>query len=723
MGARLVVWLVVLVVLVVSSPVARAVDVPLEAVPLGAAADDDPVEPMVLTFAPSDPAGLAALLAAQLDAGSPEYRRWLTPEEFAARFGVPSASYDDALAWLVARGFIDVQPFRSRLAVRFRGTAGQAGRAFGAALRAYAWDGETRTAPLGDFVLPSFRGVAPVGLVGPGTFARIVPRVRAGGFTFLAPRDVFKVFALNPVYLAGVTGRGAAIAIPAASDFLIQDVNGTFRNGVPPVTVVKRFVGGSQTLQGGLAQQEVSMDVEWSTAVAPGATALAVIGGGTIDTAIPAALMDAVDGNAAPIVSVSYGVCEPQLVAPFSTMIANLFMQAAAQGQSVLVASGDTGADACGPGTTGASVDGFAASPWVTAVGGTELDPLFDANGDATGYGSERAWNDASGATGGGRSTVVVKPAWQAGPGVPPDGVRDVPDVAFVASPSRPGLAIALEGHVLVAGGTSLGAPVWAGLVALLVEQQGGRLGLLNPELYRLGAAQVAGGAAVFHDVAAGNNTFGGTLGSSAGPGYDLATGWGSFDAEALLAAFAVTPAPCTADAACDDQNPCTQDTCDGARCRSMVLADATTCGFDACSSGVCQGGVCTANGSGSCADDHACTADTCDAGTCRHTPKRGFEAGDCVLARLELPDGPCPGQHLPSRVAIPAESAGVLLSKTGDAHSARKVAGLVKHARRLLRTARRATKRDRTLSADCRATVLAGLDAAIRDTADLLGR
>src|SRR5262249_19110602 len=221
---------------------------------------------------------------------------------------------------------------------------------------------------------------------------------------------------------------------------------------------------------------------------------------------------------------------------------------AAAEGMSALVSAGDDGVADCRrpDGSLAPAVNVFAASPYVTAVGGTQLDPLFDAAGDATGYGGEAVWNDTTvmggGAGGGGRSAFFSKPSYQDLPGIPADGARGLPDVAFAARPGHPGVALVGGGLVPAfgVGGTSARAPVWAGMAALLVQKRGGRLGLLNGELYELGSEQVLGlRAPVFHDVTAGSISLPGVPGPAAGPGYDLATGWGSFDAPALLAAFA----------------------------------------------------------------------------------------------------------------------------------------------------------------------------------------
>jgi pseudomonalisin len=202
----------------------------------------------------------------------------------------------------------------------------------------------------------------------------------------------------------------------------------------------------------------------------------------------------------------------------------------------VLVAAGDDGADDCQD-RRGRSVNVLASNAHVTAVGGTALDAGFDANGDATGYVGETVWNDADGASGGGVSTLVSKPAFQSAPGVPADGFRDLPDVSLLASPSKAGYVMVADGSVVVAGGASAAAPSWAGIVALLNQTMHvDGSGPINATLYALGREQYAGsGTAVFHDVTLGSNSFGGVVGYAAGPGYDLATGLGTPDV-ALLA-------------------------------------------------------------------------------------------------------------------------------------------------------------------------------------------
>src|SRR5438445_716374 len=232
-----------------------------------------------------------------------------------------------------------------------------------------------------------------------------------------------------------------------------------------------------------------------------------------------------------PLISISLAVCSShRMLQRLARATDVLFREAAAQGQTVLVASGDTGAINCDR----READVLAASPHVTAVGGTEVDPVRDAAGNAVGYGSERAWNTGSAASGGGRATFFPRPFYQRG-----GTGRAVPDVAAPADDYPIGVGSRL---VCCIGGTSAAAPAWAGIVALLDQARGQPLGLPNPTLYRLGRLHAPGGPAVFHDVVQGSTAL--RLGAAVRPGfrahhgYDLTTGWGSPDVPALLAAL-----------------------------------------------------------------------------------------------------------------------------------------------------------------------------------------
>ncbi|MGA7380600.1 MAG: S53 family peptidase, partial [Terriglobales bacterium] len=301
-------------------------------------------------------------------------------------------------------------------------------------------------------------------------------------------------------------------------------------------------------------ESEADLDVEWSGAVARKATIKFVVSAST-NTSDGAYLSAQyiVNHNLAPVMSMSFGLCEAALGASGNSFVNSLWQQAAAQGISVFVSSGDSGAAGCDSSsvtraTQGRAVNGLCSSPYSVCVGGTQFS---DSNyslywgasnsttlGSALSYIPEAVWN-ASGAGGlwaggGGVSALYAKPAWQSGVGVPADGKRDVPDVSLSAA-VHDGYLIYMNGDDLVSGGTSAASPSFAGLMALVVEKMGARQGNANTIFYSLANDQRFGGAAVFHDVKVGNNSVPGVTGFNAVAGYDQATGLGSVDANVLV--------------------------------------------------------------------------------------------------------------------------------------------------------------------------------------------
>ena len=263
-----------------------------------------------------------------------------------------------------------------------------------------------------------------------------------------------------------------------------------------------------------------------------------------------------VNHNLAPVMSTSFGLCEASLGSSGNSFLSSLWQQAAAEGITVFVSSGDSGAAGCdsasaSTATHGRAVNGLCSTPYSVCVGGTELNDvsnptLYWASSNSAGtqasalsYIPEVVWN-ASGpgyglwASGGGASTVYAKPSWQAGTGVPADGKRDVPDVALTSA-GHDGYIIYQNGGLYVVGGTSAASPSFAGVMALVVQNTAARQGNANIAFYSLASKQRAGGASVFHDITIGNNSVPGQAGFNATAGYDQATGLGSIDGSVLV--------------------------------------------------------------------------------------------------------------------------------------------------------------------------------------------
>ena len=538
---------------------------------------DAPMERMTLMLRPQRGASerLAALLERQQDPGSREYQRWLTPQEFGREFGATRADLENAIQWLESFGFSIDEVAQARTWVNFSGTVAQVEQAFHTEIRLFEVDGRLHQSNATEIALPARIARIAHGIVSLSDFHSRPLHSRAGrpttasgeptplytGFPCahcVAPADFATVYNAGPVYDAGVTGEGVAIAIVSRTNIHTNDVP-NFRSmfGLP-ANPVRIIVNGPDP---GIAspgdEDEAELDAEWTGAVATGAEIDLVVSRDTVTTdGIYLSAQYIVDQNLAPIVNVSFGLCE-KLLQPDA--FDSLWSQAAAQGQTVLVSSGDTGAGGCESSsaktaTHGASVNGICSPAASTCVGGTEFDDTANpaaywaasndpvTKGSALTYIPEEGWNEnGSGcgalcASGGGASILYSKPPWQMGRGVPADDHRYVPDVAVETSTRVPYLAISNGNPAVTAfGGTSVSAPAFSGIMALVVAKIGARIGNANPRLYQLGAAQFGGGGPkIFHDSTSGNNSVPGANGFSCGVGYDPVTGWGSVDIAAL---------------------------------------------------------------------------------------------------------------------------------------------------------------------------------------------
>ncbi|HEX3683282.1 MAG TPA: tectonin domain-containing protein [Bryobacteraceae bacterium] len=518
-------------------------------------------------------ADLLELLTAQQRQGSALFHRWLTPAQYADRFGVSRQDVQSIAAWLRNAGFTDVEIPPSRTSVSFSGSAGQVEAAFRTSIHAYLLDGETHIANATDPSIPKALAGVVESIGGLHDFSpkpqmglrrgAAKPHYTGGdGENFLAPDDFATIYDLKSLYNGGIDGTGQKIAIVGQSDFAMADIQ-AFRTaaGLPQNNPHVVLAGKDPGTSAG-NETEADIDLEWAGAIAKNATVIYVNSGNAFDSA-----SYAIENNLAPVLSISYGACEAQFTAAEIASLTSVFEQANAQGITVITASGDAGAATCDAGATtathGLAVDMPASSPYVTGVGGT----MFSedgwgywttgnnrAGGSALSYITEMAWNDTEEvghlwSSGGGKSKLFSKPAWQTGEGVPNDGARDVPDVSLAASSEHDGYLICTQGScvngflnsgstVTVYGGTSFGSPTLAAMVALLNQWTGGSQGNINPRLYELAALS----SSAFHDIWEGNNSVPcsagstdcpqfGSMGYTAGFGYDQVTGLGSLDA------------------------------------------------------------------------------------------------------------------------------------------------------------------------------------------------
>ena len=552
---------------------------------------------MFFTPSPSQQAELSQLLSEQQDRSSPNYHRWIAPPEFGIRFGLSQNDLAKVTSWLESRGFaVQVVP-ASRNAVSFSGSAGQVAAGFQTSIHHYVRNGEEHYANASEPSIPVALAGIVSGFVGLNDFrprpnmvrrttSRPTPSFDDGaGDHFLAPADFGMIYGVQPLYSRGIDGTGQTIAIVGQSDVQLSDIH-QFRSlmGLPAKDPQVVLVPGSTDpgmVDGYL--QEADLDLEWAGAVARNATLIYVNSKNAWDS-----LQYAVTSDLAPVISVSYATCEPEFSASDVQFFASLGQQANVQGQTIVASSGDSGAAGCDAlfepqANQGPAVSMPASLPYATAVGGTEFNEGSGsywntanntANGSALSYIPEVTWNDTTAgsgiqAAGGGPSALFTKPLWQSGAGVPNDGVRDVPDVSLSASADHDAYLICDEtfdsstktftpvcpngsfGGFDAVGGTSASTPSFAGIVALLDQSMNSPQGNINYILYSLASRSPN----PLHDISSGSNAVpcqtippspgcpasgsgAGLIGYSAGLGYDMATGLGSVDANALTSAW-----------------------------------------------------------------------------------------------------------------------------------------------------------------------------------------
>ena len=523
---------------------------------------------LLLNSSPAQQADLNDLVAAQQDPYSQLFHQWLTPAEFGARFGASDTDLAQVSAWLEMHGLIvDEIPAGRRLVV-FSGSAAQVSSTFRTGLRNYRVNGALHLANASDPQIPAPLSGLVAGVVSLHDFRRVSemrtrtpfaaqPDYSAGATHYLFPADFATIYDLNPLFSAGTNGTGISIAIAARSNIRLNDVK-AFRSmaGLAANDLTVTLAGADPGLVNH-DQDESTLDAEWSGAVAPDASVNLVVAATTATTdGVDLAAAWIVNHSAAPVVSVSYGSCERDMGATEQAFYNSLWEQAASQGMSVFVASGDSGAAGCSAPNnklgTQAAVNGLCTSPYSTCVGGTEFDEGSNtahywsaANsssyGSALAYIPEEVWNESASnggaglwASGGGASTVHAQPAWQADVdgAAAANGKRAVPDISLAAADHN-GYFVVENGSFWIASGTSAAAPSFAGIMALVAESQhGAPQGNSNPRLYALANSKDD----PFHPTPSGDNTVPGLAGFTAtGATYNLATGLGSVDGAMLV--------------------------------------------------------------------------------------------------------------------------------------------------------------------------------------------
>jgi subtilase family serine protease len=560
---------------------------------------------LVLKRSPDQQTALSDLLEQQQDKSSPNYRKWLTPDQFGQQFGPADQDIQVVTSWLTSHGFQSIQVSKGRTVVEFSGTAAQVQSALHTAIHKYVVNAEDHWANVSDPQIPA--ALAPVvsGIVSLHNFKRkplssrsgrtvtatVTPGVRpqvnlSGGGHALAPADFDVIYNVNPTTM---TGAGATIAAVARSNINLSDVQ-QFRSifGLPandPQIVVN---GPDPGDLGGGEEAEAVLDATWPGAVAPNAAVKLVVSADTNSTqGVDLSEQYIIDNNLADVMTESFSTCESGFAAPLRTNPSNLIVllaeQAAAQGITYMVASGDGGPDGCDatiptPPTppTAASVNLLASTPFTVAVGGTQFNDIANpsaywnaTNGtnsvSAKSYIPEIVWNETSptvAASGGGQSVFFSKPSWQSGVvGIPTTNARFVPDVSLTAADhdgyllcitTPTGSCQGSNPTFQILSGTSASVQAFGGIMALVVQKTGVRQGQANYVFYKLAAneaptlpatAACDGSSAstppastcIFYDTTAGNSNIPGETGFPATTGYDQATGLGSVNVSNLV--------------------------------------------------------------------------------------------------------------------------------------------------------------------------------------------
>jgi subtilase family serine protease len=490
---------------------------------------------------------LQQFLALVNNPSSRMYHQYLSAGEIDSRFGI--SARDRARVEAVLRGAgLPIPAFSADgLLATLSLSVGQAQAFFHVRLQRFrAPSGRFYYAPSGTPQIPALLAGLVVGVLGLDQKAvlrddAVLTRQdrSVSGVTGLDPAAIEHAYDLGPLHQAGLDGYNQTIALAEIGTFNPADIaayDQEYHIIAPAPQVI--LVGGGATIR----NAEPALDVELVHAIAPHAHILVYESGQDLRS-VAQMISQIVSDDQAQVLSISLGTCEaeldPSIATSFLSSLNDSLKRASAEGMSVLVASGDYGAYDCQDSEL--SVGVLAASPYVTSVGGTTL---FLRSGGTYNY--EAGWEGPleEVGSGGGLSTLYLRPSWQAGPGVQngySNGMREVPDVSLDADP--------LTGYAIyysetgcssqcwqIVGGTSAATPLWASLV-LLINQLAERhslhpLGFLNQALYQLGAEAGNGGITAplpFHDV-----TIGGNLYYDATPGWDYCSGWGSPDGSVL---------------------------------------------------------------------------------------------------------------------------------------------------------------------------------------------
>ena len=489
---------------------------------LGTAPASLPMERMLLVLKRSDvqETALRKLLDDQQDKSSPNYHKWLTPEQFGVQFGPSDVDLQTITSWLQSHGF-QVGSTKGRTVLEFSGSASQVQEAFHTTIHKYIVNGEQHWANANDPSIPAALSPAVAGVESLHNFPRKSMNNFVGTYSAetkqlvsaqpnfslpcgsgstcygLVPYDFAAIYDVLPLWNAGINGAGQTIAIVGRTNINQTDATtfwSLFGLTVPQNKLTVTLNGPDPGINGD--EGEADIDVQWSGAVAPQALINFVTSQSTNTTdGVDLSALYIVENNLASVVSESYGQCELGMGTAGNQFYSTIWAQAAAEGISVMVSSGDNMSAGCdnpnGAAQYGLNVNGIASTPFNAAVGGTDFNQYnkystyWNSTNNATtqqsakGYIPETTWNDSCtnalavtlgygsnaeqacnnqqminaggvilwGGSGGPSNCVTntqgvigsctsgySKPSWQTGTGTQTDQLRDLPDISLFAS-------------------------------------------------------------------------------------------------------------------------------------------------------------------------------------------------------------------------------------------------------------------------------------------------
>lgn len=485
--------------------------------------------------------GLELLISRQSNPSSSLYERWLTPAEFESEFSPRLSQVHSVTSYLEGKGIRILHVSSNRMLIEARATGAELKSAFGVMLYSFNYRGSVYYTAEGRAMLPPQIASAVDGIEGLQNFdvaehphvyltkrasPSYVPPVSPDAQPPYNPATIHEAYNFTGIYRDGFSGAGTSVSIVTAyafSNATVANFDSVF--GISPYRInVIQPAGYTNQLD-----LETTLDTEWMTATAPNATINVVEGPNPQLQTFTELFNYVAEHNLSSVMTTSWGTPESETPASVMTADNQTFMQAAAEGITTFVASGDFGAY---DNTSSPTPDFPASSPFVTGVGGTWLN-LTQVGGNVA-ISSETGWNRS----GGGMSSVFSRPTWQTGYGDFQGNGREVPDVSLDAKPSS-GYFVYYNSTWDEAGGTSFGAPIWGGMMALENQIRASRgensVGFINPDIYRI--LNSNNYTIAFNDITKGYNGY-----YSAGPGYSMVTGIGTPSVYNLLLILAKLP-------------------------------------------------------------------------------------------------------------------------------------------------------------------------------------